>query len=237
MNKFFVISDEDYGLVITLIKEANIILASLDENTAEYQTQYYRYKDCIDIMRAIERTEPQHDDDIDFILKTINTIWEKGILSPLTLADDEFDKVEGNIEFHNKRYRRIVKRGNNIYNNAAYKITIRKTYNHNLGIESKCDIPPINYNPTLYISKGGIITGEHICECQIRPEIVAKHSFVIQSIVNIPASAIVVDNRLIYVVDHREPKLKVLKEFYDVPINFDEEIKNLKLNIRKYKKL
>lgn len=237
MNKPFVISDADYGLVITLIKEANIILASLDENTAEYQTQYYRYKDCIDVMRAIERTEPQHDDDINFILKTINTIWEKGILSPLTLADDEFTRVEGATESYNKRYRWIVKRSRGIYNNAAYKATIRKVYNHRLGIEVKCDIPPVNLNPVLYVSKGGIITGEYICMCEIRPDVVAKHSFVIQSIVNIPASAISVNNRLIIVVDHREPKLKALKEFYDVPVGFDEEVKNLKLNIRKYKKL
>ena len=228
---------EDKELVITLIREANIILASLDKNTTEYQTQYYRYKNCIDIMRAIERTKPQHDDDINFILKTINIIWEKGILSPLTLTDDEFNKVEDNIESYNKRYKWIVKRGDNIYNNAAYKITIRKTYNHNLGIEYKYDIPPIYLNPTLYISKGGIITGECICDCQIRPNIVNKHSFVIQSIVNIPVSAIAINNGFIYVVDHREPKLKALKEFYDVPIYFDEKVKELKLNIRKYKKL
>ena len=159
----------------------------------------------------------------------LDSNWDSG--------NREFDKVEGSIESHNKRYRWIVKHGDNIYNNTAYKVTIRKTYNHNLGIESKCDIPPINFNPVLYISKGGIITGEYICQCQIRPDIVNKHSFVIQSIINIPASAIVVNNRHVCVVDHREPKLKTLKEFYDVPINFDEEIKNLKLNIRKYKKL
>mgnify|MGYP007057686606 FL=1 len=39
-----------------------------------------------------------------------------------------------------------------------------------------------------------------------------------------------------YVVDHREPKLKVLQEFYEVPIYIDEFIKG-KFNIRKYQKL
>lgn len=230
-------SDEDRGLVITLIREANIVLASLDKNTTEYQITYNRYKECIDVMRAIERTEPLHDYDVNFILKTINTIWEKGILSPLTLTDDEFVRVKGATESYNTRYKWIVKRGDSIYNYTAYKVTTRKAYNHKLGIEVKCDIPPVNYNPVLYISKGGIITGEYICMCEIRPDIVAKHSFVIQSVVNIPASAISVNDRLIYVVDHREPKLKALNEFYEVPVGFDEEVKNLKLNIRKYKKL
>lgn len=227
----------DMGLVINLVREANIILASLPKDSPDYIWKQERLADAIEVMRSIEYTEPQHDDDINFILKTINTIWEKGILSPLTLKDDEFNIIEDVDEAINKRYRWIIKRGDKIYNNAAYKATIRKTYNHNLGIEEKCNIPPINFNPALYISKGGVITGEYICECQIRPKIVDKHSFVIQSIVNIPASTISVDNRMICVVDHREPKLKVLNEFYNVSVGFDDTIKNMKLNIRKYKKL
>lgn len=227
----------DMGLVINLVREANIILASLPKDSPDYIWKQERLAEAIEVMRSIEYTEPQHDDDINFILKTINTIWEKGILSPLTLKDDEFNIIEDIDEAINKRYKWIIKRGDKIYNNAAYKAIIRKTYNHSLGVEVKCDIPPVNHNPVLYISKGGIITGEYICMCEIRPDIVAKHSFVIQSIVNIPASAISVNNRLICVVDHREPKLKALNEFYEVPVGFDDTVKNMKLNIRKYKKL
>ena len=226
----------DMGLVITLVREANIALASLPKDSPDYLWHKERYEEAIKVMRSIEATEPQHDNDITFILNTINAIWDKGILSPLTLNDDEFTQVEDAVESYNKRYRWIIKRSGGIYNNAAYKATIRKVYNHRLSIEVKYDIPPVNYNPALYISKGGIITGEYICMCKIRPDIVAKHAFVIQSIVNIPASAISVNNRFIFVVDHREPKLKTLNEFYEVPVGFDEEVKNLKLNIRKYKK-
>lgn len=214
------------------IREANIKLASLSESVLTE-----RLKDIYYITLCLIRDIEPYKLNIKSIVNTFNIAMDEGLLSPLTLTDDEFNKVEDNIESYNKRYKWIIKRGDNIYNNAAYKITIRKTYNHNLGIEYKYDIPPIYLNPTLYISKGGIITGECICDCQIRPNIVNKHSFVIQSIVNIPVSAIAINNGFIYVVDHREPKLKALKEFYDVPIYFDEKVKELKLNIRKYKKL
>ena len=214
------------------IREANIKLVSLSESVLTE-----RLKDIYYITLCLIRDIEPYKLNIKSIVNTFNIAMDEGLLSPLTLTDDEFNKVEDNIESYNKRYKWIIKRGDNIYNNAAYKITIRKTYNHNLGIEYKYDIPPIYLNPTLYISKGGIITGECICDCQIRPNIVNKHSFVIQSIVNIPVSAIAINNGFIYVVDHREPKLKALKEFYDVPIYFDEKVKELKLNIRKYKKL
>ena len=227
----------DMGLVINLVREANIVLASLPKDSPDYIWKQERFEEAINVMRNIEATEPQHDDDINFILKTINTIWEKGILSPLTLKDDEFDVIADNDEAINKRYRWIIKQGDKVYNNAAYKATIRKSYDHNLGTEVVTHIPPINFNPVLYISKGGIITGEYICRCQIRPDIVAKHSFIIQSVVNIPASIISVNNRHICIVDHREPKLKVLNEFYNVPVGFDDTVKSMKLNIRKYKKL
>lgn len=227
----------DKGLVITLIKEANIVLASLDENSEEYQYNYWRFKECIDIMRAIERTEPQQDKDINFILDTINTIWRKGVLSPLTLKDDEFEISKINGVRRNIRYCHIIKINDNIYNENAYKITIRKTYDNVLQEELKRKCIVNISNPRLYISKGGIITGEYIEDCIIRKEIVDKHSFTIQSIVNIPASAIELEDCIIYIVDHREPKLKILKEFYDVITYFDNTIKDMKLNIRKYKKL
>lgn len=227
----------DIGLVINLVREANIVLASLTKDSPDYIWKQERFKEAIDIMRSIEATEPQCDDDINFILNTINNIWKKGILSPLTLKDDEFNIIEDTDEAINKRYRWIIKRGDKVYNNAAYKTTVRKSYNHNLGIEVETRIPTINFNPILYISKGGIITGEYICRCEIRPDIVAKHSFVIQSIINIPSSIITVNDRFIYVVDHREPKLKALNEFYNVPVGFDDTVKSMKLNIRKYKKL
>ena len=233
----FLIHDEDSGLVIKLVREANILLASMDRHSPDYEYKYYRLEDSINIMRAIDATEPQHDEDIQFILNTINIIWNKGILSPLTLEDDEFESYSNSHILYNLRYKHIVKFNGIIYNQNAYKVTVRNSYSH----ISKCKIEnPFEYiylNPRIFISKGGVITGEYVQDCIIRQEVVDKHCFTIQSIINIPVSVIYIsDNNYILVVDHREPKLKTLQQFYDCPINVDDTIKNCKCNIRNYKK-
>ena len=238
MFEQFLIHDGDSGLVIKLVREANILLASMDKNSSDYEYKYYRLEDSINIMRAIDATEPQHDEDIQFILNTINTIWNKGILSPLTLENDEFEPYSNSHILHNLRYKHIIKFNGNIYNQNAYKVTVRNSYNH----INKCKIEnPFEYiylNPRIFISKGGVITGEYVQDCIIRQEIVDKHCFTIQSIINIPVSVIYIsDNNYILVVDHREPKLKALRQFYDCPISIDDAIKNCKCNIRNYKKL
>lgn len=237
MEEIFIPKDTDKGLVISLIREINIILSPIPKEDIEYKVLYSKYRDCINVMRAIEQTEPQNDEDISFIIKTINDIYDKGILSHLTLRDTEFEKANTNDIRHNIRYRPIIKYNNFICNTNAYKITIRKAYDNNLNEEIHYNAKTVEHNPRLYISKGGIITGEYIRECIIRKDIIDKHYFTIQSIVNIPASVIKNDNEFYYIVDHREPKLKALKEFYDVPIYIDENAKDIKLNIRKYKKL
>lgn len=233
----FLIRDEDSGLVIKLIHEANILLASMDKNSPDYEYKYYRLEDSISIMRAIEATEPQQSEDIQFILNTINTIWNKGILSPLTLEDDEFESYSNSNILHNLRYKHIVKFNGNIYNKNAYKVTVRNSYDHISKCKIENGIESVNFNPCIFISKGGVITGEYIQDCIIRKEVVNKHCFTIQSIINIPVSVIYISGyNHILVVDHREPKLKALQQFYDCPINVDDIIKNCKCNIRNYKK-
>lgn len=229
---------EDKGLTITLVREANIALASLPKDSTNYLWQKERYDEAIRVMRTIEATKPQHDNDITFILKTLNTIWDKGILSPLTLKDDEFDS-NNNIDDirHNLRYDYIIKVNDRIYNTNAYKANIRRTYDYRLGTEIENIMSVVAMNPHLYIYKGGIVTGEYVSKCQIRPDVVKKHSFTVQSIINIPASVVEFDDKIICIVDHREPKLKALSEFYNVSIEFNEVVKNMKINIRNYKKL
>ena len=59
----------------------------------------------------------------------------------------------------------------------------------------------------------------------------------IQSIVNIPCSLILDNGDRIITVDHREPKLKVLKDFYEVYFKFDKTVHDRKYDIRKYAKM
>lgn len=137
-----------------------------------------------------------------------------------------------------------------IINGRAYGYTVRHQYDDKLKTEiplnhsdAHCDyIYPLslaynhkNTEPTtikLFISKGGIVTGEYIDLCYIR----SKTKYVVRDPINIPISLIAADTDElmdIMVVDHREPKLKALMEFYDCPIKH----KNIHFNIRSYKKL
>lgn len=237
MNTPFLVYDEDKGLVTTLIREANIVLASLDKNSTEYQTTYWRYKDCIDIMRVIERTDPQNDEDIEFIFKTLTTIWNKGILSPLTLKDDEFTETDIKGIYINNRYPDIYKKDDIIYVKNIFNPYVRHVYNHEIASEIDFNRNKKFASETLYISKGGVITGEYITNFSIPKRIVDNHLYTIQSIVNIPVSIIKTEGINIMVVDHREPKLKVLMSFYEYQSGINKIVKELKLNIRNYKKL
>lgn len=240
MEDTFYITAEDKGLSIVFKREANIILASLDKNSNEYKFKYNKFEEVLGVIKAIEYTEPQHDKDVDFILDTINKIWNVGILSPLTLKNDEFNDYNTNGCYKNKRYPYIYHCGNGkIYNDNAYKLYIRAVYD--VTINSQIDFTPTichpsSFNKSIFISKGGIITGEYVQQCEIRKDIVERHSFNIQSVVNIPVARIIDGDSVIHVVDHREPKLKVLREFYEVPIYIDETVKNKHYNLRKYTK-
>lgn len=244
MEELFNALPGDKGLVITLVREANIALASLPKDTADYLWRKEKYEEAIKVMRSLEDTEPQHDNDINFILNTINTIWKKGILSPLTLKDDEFGNFKLNGIADNLRYYHIYKsdkvdnNGNYVIcNHNAYKAIVRKQYDYNSNQQVEVTQKEFNHCPTIFINKGGKITGKNIDLCRIRPEVVDKHCYTIQSIVSIPVSAIYGKGLgIILTVDHREPKLKVLKEFYHVPISYSEEIDNFNIDIRKFKK-
>lgn len=235
----FFVDANDKGLSITFKREANEILASLDKNSNEYIDKSEKFNEVLRVIKAIESTDPQTEDNIDFILNTINRLWDTGILSPLTLKDDEFyDYTDSNGYRHNNRYFNIyIDKTNNICNNNAFNIYVRAVYSHDCNKQVKHNPITLKRNHRLYISKGGVITGEYVEKCIIRPEIVDKHCFTIQSIVNIPVCSIVSDNFVIYCVDHREPKLKILQQFYDIPINKDYNIGSGNYNIRKYKKL
>lgn len=244
-DKPFCSKSEDKGLSIILKREANILLASLKKDSPEYNFNYYKFKEALDVVKAIERTDPQCEEDINSVLNIINTIWKKGILSPLTLKDDEFSNFNLNGVANNLRYYNIYKvdkvddNGNCIiYNRSAYKATVRKQYNYDSNQQVKITQTEFNLNPTIYINKGGKLTGEQICLCRIRPEIVNNRCFTIQSTVNIPVSAIYgKEFGLILTADHREPKLKVLNEFYEVTTNQDNRTIVLNIDIRKFKKL
>ena len=241
MEEDFIVDANDKGLSILLKREANIILASLDKDDLDYLYTKERFEETLSVVNAIENTNPSNEHEINFILNTINRIWNVGLLSPLTLKEDEFlNYADEKGCFHNGRYCDIYVDNDidkSICNDNAFNIYIRATYLHEGMTQIHSTNELVHKNHRVYLSKGGIVTGEYIEKCIIRKELVDKHAFTIQSIPNIPVSMIVDKYDSIYVVDHREPKLKALRDFYKVPVNIDNVIANRNYNIRKYVKL
>ena len=168
---------------------------------------------------------------IDLILKS----WSWKPWSPINLDDSEFSSVTG------RHYRAwyIQKDTKGIFNVMAYLSRIRRSYivegenkvqELEKGILDKegeyCD-------ERMYISRGGIINGDYIHKCYL------KHQTDIYSIkdpIKVPVSSIEFKDspEVLFFVDHREPKLKVLMEFYNVTIEHND---NVKFNVRTFKKL
>lgn len=236
----FIITSNDLYLSKTFKREANIILASLKKDSAEYIKTKNDFVTILKTICEIESNGVSSNEDVELIINIIKNILTDGIISPLTLKEDEFDiinDIDG--KRYNLRYPDIYmdKSTGRIFNTNAFNVYIRAVYSDILK-EQLIFAPTIHKkNRRVYISKGGVITGDYICDCQIRPEIITKHKFTIQSIVNIPVCVINYKDDSIYAVDHREPKLKALMEFYNCVVGHDDKVAKAKLNIRNYKKL
>ena len=212
--------------------EVDILLASVDNNFE----QKIISDECAPILafaKAMNEsilTDNQKEGVINLLFKFVHT----GLLSHLTLEDDEFH--DSPFKGINKRYTPIYKAlDGNIYNSHAYKATVRAEYDH---IKQKqIDINKYDlFVDRVYLSKGGVITGEYISECKIKDEAIKEHRFYINDVIKIPVAIILDEDWVIYAVDHREPTLKELSKTYDVSIHIDTDIKG-KYNIRNYKKL
>lgn len=236
---FFITADDLY-LSRTFKREANIVLASLTKDSVEYITTKNKFVRVLNTIQEIEKSGANSNADVNEIIDTIQNILNNGIISPLTLENNEFDSV-GDVDGkrYNLRYPDIYmeKSTGRIFNANGFNVYIRAVYSDVL--KEQIDATPVIHrkNRRVYISKGGVITGDYILDCQIRPEVVAKHKFSIQSIINIPVCLINYKDGSIYAVDHREPKLKALMEFYDCVVGHDDKVAKAKLNIRNYKKL
>lgn len=239
LGKLYKINNNETGFSYVLKREANIILNKIDKNNPTFHHRKEYFDNILNICKAIDKIKPESDDEIKDIMDTINKLYTTGLLSPLTLKDDEFATASDSNYKNNIRYPFILKSVSNgkIINNNAYKAKIYNMYSYDIMAKVFENEPDICYNPTIFINKGGVVTGEYIAICEIRKEVVDKHNYTIQSIVNIPCSLILDNGDRIITVDHREPKLKVLKDFYEVYFKFDKTVHDRKYDIRKYAKM
>ena len=169
---------------------------------------------------------------LDLILKS----WYWKPWSAINLSEENFGKL-------GRHYRAwyIQKDNNGIHNVLAYTLKQRKVYlinSNGEGNEIPLNKAALNVegeviDERIYISRGGIVNGDYVHKSYLLNQI---DNYNIKDPIKIPVSTIEFTNSpdIIYVVDHREPKLKALIDFYNVPIEHDE---NVKYNLRKFKKI
>lgn len=202
------------------------IKSELTEVGSDSDKLYYK---CIEDFNEIIKNYPEEVVKVacDNIIKSFeNKPWNK-----INLSLDKFNDC-----IHQRCiYIRLDNKG--IYNIHAFASSPKRRYlfENDRGIEQDLEKSIINkYIDKIYISKGGIVNGDYIERCYVK----SSDYYLVRDAINIPTSLIIdiTDEKYYHhhVVDHREPKLKALMEFYEVPIKHDDEVK---FNIRQFKKL
>ena len=206
------------------IKSELEIFSSSDKNSI-----YYKF---IEEVNNIIEKYPEHAIKVglDLILKS----WDSKPWSHINLSEGNFNNLG---QHHRAWY--IQKNNIGVYNVLAYLLRPRRSY---IKLKNNEIVETINgpiisdcgeiIDEKIYISRGGIINGDYVHRCYLKHN--GYHS--VKDSIKIPVSSIEIENDVNFIlfVDHREPKLKALMEFYDVPILHDD---NVKYNVRTFKKL
>lgn len=245
----FKIINKDTGIVLIAKTEANILLASVIKEHGEDSKEYLDISDILyGLVSSCEHIAKyskdnfkdskasQGEDKLHKLINFINTISTKNILSPLTLEDDEFDELGVN-----KRSNRILKDNNNIIDINAYNLIVKHEYsinNQEIPIRTKLIYPSIENKtvPYVYDYSGGVVTGNRFSIAYIKECIVKLHNYMPKDPILLPISVIHDKEFQYYVMDKREPSFKYLCNFFDVPIDFDNEMRS-RFDIRKFIKL
>lgn len=245
MDLLYTITEADGEYTIRAKREANIKLASI-KDVAEFNKQRTVMNKVVDIAITLDNAVIWFDSDANEILQGVTRILNKKPLSPLTLEDDEFKLDDTGKYYHiyeNIRYDNIIKRINlnnaevsvEYYNTFAFRTIPKAYYNHAEKKEIVWNHKHFTlYNPKIYITKGGVVTGEYIRYCNIDKSRINEVDFT--EVILLPISVIHTERDSIFTVDSREPAIKVLKSMYDVVMDFTPEYKGV-YDIRKYTKL
>lgn len=217
-----------------------------DYELAISNIQNEKNKEIIDdIYRQLINVSKGFDSNIDKdifnnILKLLYETYEYCTTQPISLQNEDF---KGNSHIIAPY---IIKNGDFIINTKAYKTINRTYYSHN-------DKKELTYgegimkrfksvkNDNIYISKGGVITGEYISDARLDNLEEIINYYIIPKTITIPVSTIFVEKddtiKAYLVVDHREPTFKRLFSYYKMKVLIDENVKSLKLNLRNYEKI
>ena len=230
--------DVNDSLLTHNIKRDYELAISNIQNEKNKEIIYNIYRQLINISKGF-------DDNIDKdmfnnIVKLLSETYEYYTTQPISLQNEDFKGISHIIAPY------IIKSGSFIVNTKAYKTINRTHYSHN-------DKKELNYGEAImkrfksvkedkiYISKGGVITGEYISDARIDELEEVLNYYIIPKTITIPVSTIFVEKddviKEYLVVDHREPMFKKLFVNYRVKVLMDENVKSLKLNLRNYEKI
>lgn len=198
-----------------------------------------------DIYRQLINISKGFDSNIDKdmfknIINLLSETYEYCTTRPISLQNEDFKGISHIIAPY------IVKSGDFIVNTKAYKTINRTHYSHNDKKELTYGEGILKHfesikNDKIYISKGGVITGEYISDARLNNLEEIINCYVIPKTITIPVSTIFVENddviKEYLVVDHREPTFKKLFSCYKMKVLIDENVKSLKLNLRNYEKI
>ena len=196
---------------------------------SDKNTNYYKF---IEEVNNIIDKYPEESVKVGLDLMIKSRDWKPW--SSIDLSKENFDNFG-----RHKRAWYIQDNICGISNTLAYTAKVRKFY-----IKDENDIKEVPVgviidnngeiiDERIYISRGGIINGDYIHFCYLKNQI---DNYSIKDPIKLPVSSIEEKNGVDFIlfIDHREPKLKALMEFYNVPIEHDD---NVKFNVRTFKKL
>lgn len=177
--------------------------------------------------------------DKNFIYTFINLLEQSVEEIPWSIinaSNDNFELAKDNI-FRHKRDYFLINSSEGILNTNSIKMKVRKEYiekqNKEIylyGSYTSKVIP--KYELPIYISKGGIVNGDYINQTYIKNFINEDKLLVVKYPITIPIIMITTsDDKVYFVVDHREPKLAEVMHDYRTPIMHDDDVK---FNIRKF---
>lgn len=212
--------------IYEVIKKEIEEIASTDSFTCNF------FKDFNEIIN-------KHKVDKNFIYAFINLLEQSVEEIPWSIinaSNDNFELAKDNI-FRHKRDYFLINSSEGILNTNSIKMKVRKEYiekqNKEIylyGSYTSKVIP--KYELPIYISKGGIVNGDYINQTYIKDFINEDKLLVVKYPITIPVIMITTsDDKVYFVVDHREPKLAEVMHDYRTPIMHDDDVK---FNIRKF---
>lgn len=211
----------------------------LDKKLFDYFRTHVNKKEVLDIVNeftgAVVEEDLQNPINVILACDFVKHYVLYNTISSVKITNDCFSSTGK----HEKSYILTKDNDGNIINNMAYNFHVRHIYEDYAFREIEIREGYTKCNFTIYVYKGGIVTGDAYRFKNIK---VYGELYDIPKIITIPASILMFYKEdgvqdSIFIVDHREPALAKLLDTYEMNHFVDIDIKNRKFSLRKYEKI